>query len=268
MKEVEVDHVGKLECVSKFCYLGDMIGSSVEAEKASRARVRCAWGKFRERASILTSRGASLKVKRKVYSACVQCVMTYGSETWPMRVKDMRRLERAEKMMIRWMCGVTLRDGKPSEENSLGIVSVSDLVRQGRLRWFGHVERKDADDWVSACRNMAVSGERGRGRGSKTWKECVADDMRQLRLRQEDAQDRAVWRNGILGNRPTRTSAEIRTLNDDDYDYDDICTWRFIDIIKRHSLPCVQLPLHGPSACVCCICEHVCSAVFYIIVIF
>ena len=94
----------------------------------------------------------------------------------------MRRLERAEKMMIRWMCGVTLRNGKSSEEirNRLGIVSVSDLMRHGRLRWFGHVERKDTDDWVSACRNMAVSGERGR----KTWKECVADDMRLLRLRQ------------------------------------------------------------------------------------
>ena len=70
---------------------------------------------------------------------------------------------------------------------------MSDLVRQGRLRWFGHVERKDADDWVSACRNMAVSGERGRGRCRKTWKDCMVDDMRQLRLKQEDAQDRAVW---------------------------------------------------------------------------
>ena len=97
------------------------------------------------------------------------CSMTYGSETWPMRVEDMRRLERAVKMMIRWMCGVTLRNRKSSEEirNRLGIVSVSDLVRQGRLRWFGQVERTDADDWVSACRNMAVSGERGRG--TKTW---------------------------------------------------------------------------------------------------
>ena len=47
---------------------------------------------------------------------------------------------------------VTLRNGNSSEEirNRLGIVNVSDLVRQGR--WFGHVERKDADDWVSACR--------------------------------------------------------------------------------------------------------------------
>jgi hypothetical protein len=155
MKEVEVENVGKLECVSKFCYLGDMIGSGGGAEEASRARVWCAWGKFRELGLIVTSRGASLKVKGKVYSACVQCVMTYGSETWPMGVEDIRRLERTEKTMIRWMSGVTLRNGKTSEEirNRLGIVSVSDLVRQGRLRWFGHVERKDVDDWVSACTN-------------------------------------------------------------------------------------------------------------------
>ena len=116
MKKMEIEHVGKLECVNKFCYLGDMIGSSGGAEEAPRARVRCAWGKFRELAPILTSRGASLKVKGKVYSACVQCVMTYGNETWPMRVEDMRRLERAEKMMIRWMGGVTSRNGKASEE--------------------------------------------------------------------------------------------------------------------------------------------------------
>ena len=123
----------------------------------------------------------------------------------------MRRLERAEKTMIRWMCGVTLRNGKSSEEirNRLGIVSVSDLVHQRRLKWFGRVERKDADDWVSACRNMAVSGERGRGR--KTWKECVTDDMRQLRLRREDAQDRDVWRKAFW-----ETSNPCKHRNTDD----------------------------------------------------
>ena len=146
-----------------------MIGSGGGAEEASRARVPCAWGKFRELAPIPNIKRCILKGGRKR----VQCVMMYGSNTWPMRVEDIHRLERAEKMMIRWMCGVTLRNGKSSEEirNRLGILSVSDLVRQGRLRWFGHVERKDADDWVSACRNMAVSGERGRGRkhGRSVW---------------------------------------------------------------------------------------------------
>ena len=52
-------------------------------------------------APTLASRAASLKVKGKVYSACVQCVLTYSSETWPMRAEDMRRLERAAKMMIK-----------------------------------------------------------------------------------------------------------------------------------------------------------------------
>src|SRR5664279_2814161 len=106
----------------------------------------------------------------------------------------MQRLERVERMMIRWMCGVTLKDRNSSEElrERLGIVSVSDKVRQGRLRWFEHVEHKDTDDWVSACRNIAVLGERGRGRGRKTWKECVANDMKKLTLKQEDVQDCAV----------------------------------------------------------------------------
>jgi len=208
--EMTIDNVGTLECVDKFCYLGDMIGAGGGAEEASRARVRCAWGKFRELSPFLTSRGASLKVKGKLYSACVQCVMTYGSETWAMKVEDMQRLERTEKMMIRWMCGVTLKDRKSSVEliNKLGIESVCDRVRQGRLRWFGHVERRDADDWVSGCRNLKVEGARGRGRGRKTWKECVADDMRRLNLKREDAQDRALWRTVSLGNRPTRASTD------------------------------------------------------------
>ena len=71
---------------------------------------------------------------------------------------------------------------------------------------------KDADDWVSTCRKMIVAGERGGGRGRKTWKECVVDDMRKLKLNPEDAQDRTLWASGILGNRPTRASVEKRTL--------------------------------------------------------
>lgn len=114
-KEMEIDSDGKVECVDKFCYLGDTLGSGGGAEDASRARVRCAWAKFQELSPILTARGASLKVKGKLYSSYVQCVMMYGSETWAMKVEDMQRLERAE-MMIRWMCGVTLKDRKGSEE--------------------------------------------------------------------------------------------------------------------------------------------------------
>ena len=69
--------------------------------------------------------------------------MVYDSETWAMKVEDIRRLERAERMMVRWMCGVTLKERKHSEEllARLGIEDVAEIVRRGRLRWYGHVER-------------------------------------------------------------------------------------------------------------------------------
>jgi len=73
----------------------------------------------------------------------VQSVLVYGSETWPMKEEDRRRLERSERMMVRWMCGVTLKDRVASDEllSRLGIESITEVVRRGRLRWFGHVER-------------------------------------------------------------------------------------------------------------------------------
>ena len=74
----------------------------------------------------------------------------YGSETWPMKVEDKQRLEGTEKMMVRWMCGVTLKNRITSEElrSRLSIEAVTEIVRRGRLRWCGHVERKVDDDWV------------------------------------------------------------------------------------------------------------------------
>ena len=104
------------------------------------------------------ARGASLKVKGKMYKACVRSVMVYGSETWPMKVEDMHRLERAENMIVRWICGVTLKNKISSEElrERLGIKSIQDVVRQGRPRWYGHVERKSDEDWVKKCLNLGV----------------------------------------------------------------------------------------------------------------
>ena len=49
------------------------------------------------------------------------------------------------------------------------------MVRCGRFRWFGHVERKSGDVWVSVCRNVVVARVKGVGRGRKTWGECVKD---------------------------------------------------------------------------------------------
>ena len=66
--------VNTLECLS-VVILDIMISSWGGAEEASRMIVKCAWENFRELSSIPTARNSSLKMKGKVYRACVQSVL-------------------------------------------------------------------------------------------------------------------------------------------------------------------------------------------------
>jgi len=56
------------------------------------------------------------------------------------------------------MCGVLLKSRMASVElNSwLGTECITYVVRRSRLRWFGHVKRKEIDDWVSARRRLKL----------------------------------------------------------------------------------------------------------------
>ena len=98
--------------------------------------------------------------------------MLDGSETWPVRKENVVALQRAEMRMVRWMCGVKLKDRLPSKElrERLGVALV---LQQNRLRWYGHVLRKDDGDWVKKCMEYEVEGSRPSGRPKKTWKEVV-----------------------------------------------------------------------------------------------
>ena len=93
--------------------------------------------------------------------------------------------------MIRWMCRVKLNERKKSEElrELLGLEQVN-MMKKSRLRWFGHVERKDDNDWVKRCMTWEVEGIRQRGRPKKTWWDCVKNDMESSGLSQMDVQSR------------------------------------------------------------------------------
>jgi len=191
------------ERVGKFCYLGDTINANGGVESASVTRTRCAWQKFRELSPILTGKDISLRIKGRVYEACVRSAMLYGSETWAMKAEQERRFERTEMRMVRWMCGVSLREKKTSAElrARMGLEPVGEVVRGNRLRWLGHVLRKDPDDWVRKCMDYEVEGKRPRGRPEKTWKDLVEKDMIARGLSRGDAMDRERWRVGVHGCR-------------------------------------------------------------------
>ena len=182
--------------MNNYCYLGDTIEAGGGVEAALRSRIKKAWSKFRELGPILMRKGMSLKVKGKVYNTCVRSTLLYGSETWAVKVEQEQRLQRTEMQMVRWMCGAKLRDRVSSEElrNRLGIESVKVKLRRGRLRWRGHVERRDEANWVKKCMYMEVEGKKPRGRPRKTWGEVIRKDMLDWGLKLEMAGDRGEWR--------------------------------------------------------------------------
>ena len=185
-----------IEGVGQFRYLGDVLNGEGGSNMVSINRVRSGWKKFRELSGVLTNKKVALRLKGRVYAACVRSTMLYGSETWAANTEQVARLSRAEMKMVGCMCGVSLKERKTNTElrKSLGIKDIDEVMRQNKLRWMGHVLRKDKDDWIRRSMEIVIEGKRGVGRPRMTWVKAVESDMRVKGLMREDTVDRTKWR--------------------------------------------------------------------------
>jgi len=69
-----------------------------------------------------------------------------------------------------WMCGIKVKDNAPNKEliDSLGLGDIILVLQQNRFLWYGHVVRKEDNDWVKKCMEHEVEGVRPRNRPKKT----------------------------------------------------------------------------------------------------
>ena len=98
--------------------------------------------------------------------------------------------------MLRWMCSVTRLD-KIRNEKIRGTTKVGEIsmkVQERRMRWYGHVMRRDEEYVGKRVMGIEVQGSRRRGRPKKRWVDCVKDDVREKGLSGEAVYDRAAWR--------------------------------------------------------------------------
>ena len=161
-----------LEEVEKFCYLGDMISCFGGASEAVSARIGSAWKKFRELSGVLVGKqGLSLMQRGKIYQCCVRPVLLYCCETWELTVADEMRLRGVEHRMIRMICGVRLVDRVSTDvlRDRVGVVvTIKDFIIQRRLRWYGHVIRRDISSQICEVMEHEVPGKRKKGRPRKS----------------------------------------------------------------------------------------------------
>ena len=90
--------------------------------------------------------------------------MVYGLETVAVIKKQVEEMEVAEVKMLRFAMGVTRKD-KIRNEYIRGTIKVERLgmeIREGRLRWYGHVMRRDQDYVGRKMMEMELQRKRGR----------------------------------------------------------------------------------------------------------
>ncbi|GJY35355.1 retrovirus-related pol polyprotein LINE-1 [Tanacetum coccineum] len=121
------------------------------------------------------------------------------AECWPITKALANKVEVAELRMLRWTCGKTMVDMIPNGvfRAELDVDSIIDKMREGRLRWFGHVKRRPQTAPVRRVEALVVEGSRRRGRPKLRWEDRLKMDMKELSLSEDMTSDRNAWRDRI-----------------------------------------------------------------------
>ncbi|KAK3564068.1 hypothetical protein QTP86_007525 [Hemibagrus guttatus] len=143
--------------VQEFKYLGSTVQSNGESGKEVKKRVQAGWNGWRKVSGVLCDRKISASIKGKVYRTVVRLAMLYGLETVSLRKRQESELEVAELKMLRFSLGVTRLDRIRNEyiRGTAHVGRLGDKVREARLRWFGHVQRREMSP-RSSCLPMSV----------------------------------------------------------------------------------------------------------------
>ncbi|KAK3507024.1 hypothetical protein QTP70_000554 [Hemibagrus guttatus] len=131
--------------VQEFKYLGSTVQSNGECGKEVKKRVQAGWNGWRKVSGVLCDQKISARIKGKVYRTVVRPAMLYGLKTVSLRKRQESELEVAELKMLRFSLGVTRLDRIRNEyiRGTAHVGRLGDKVREARLRWFGHVQRRE-----------------------------------------------------------------------------------------------------------------------------
>lgn len=185
-----------LKQVKTFKYLGSTVNANGGCEEDVKHRIKAAWQKWRDLSGVVCDKKMPVRIKGKVYRTMIRPVMIYGAEAWTLRRKEEELLERTEMRMLRWILGVSLKDKKRNEDirTAVGVANITYKVREARLRWYGHVRRREETSCIRRIMEAEIQGHRSRGRQRKRWSDAVKTDLNALGLTDEDATDREEWR--------------------------------------------------------------------------
>ena len=130
--------------VDSFTYLGSLITNDASSSRDITSRIaKAASAMCRLSNPLFRKHRISIRTKINMYRALVVSVLLYGSEAWATTIADRRRLGvfdmRCQRRLLRvfWQQHVSNQSIRERTKQP----TASSLLRQRRLRWFGHLHR-------------------------------------------------------------------------------------------------------------------------------
>ena len=125
--------------------------------------------------------------------------MKYRAECWTMKKNDEMLMNKSEMRMWLWIQDVSLRDHKRNEEirEAATVQPIATHLMQKRLRWYGHVRRRDDSHMTRTVLDMEVEGVRPRGRPKLRYMDTIRRDIKKNGLTDVNILDRIDLRMAV-----------------------------------------------------------------------
>ncbi|XP_065570336.1 uncharacterized protein LOC136033517 [Artemia franciscana] len=136
-----------IEQVVEFRYLGNTVENSGSSEREVQQRIGQASGAFNRLKPVWRSRKYSLKLKLRLFNSNVLSALLYSSECWKLNQQQERRILAFENNCLRRILNIDWRDHVTNQivRSISGQPRVTDVIRQRRWRYLGHVIRMKED---------------------------------------------------------------------------------------------------------------------------
>ena len=118
-------------------------------------------------------RELSKTTKLRVYNAIVKPTLLYGSETWTLQKRHMKKLQAVEMRYLRKVEGVTRMDKVRSDDIRMRLrqEDVVATVYRKKKQWLRKMEEMPEERLVKTVYMEEMPGKRPRGRPRKRWED-------------------------------------------------------------------------------------------------
>jgi len=176
------------ERMEEFKYLGTTLKNQNSLAEEIKSRLRSGNACYHSVQNLLSSRLLSKNLKINIYRTTILPVVLYGCETWPLTMREKRKLRVFESMVLRRIFGPR-RDEVTGEWRRFHNEEINDVysspkimrvIKSRRMRWAGNVARMGEDkgcigSWWGNRRegnhwgDLGVDGWVILGRNSRRW---------------------------------------------------------------------------------------------------